>query len=319
MPQTSESHTAPPPGERKDNGSRRKENLNDLVGKFVKKLRRIWGPRRDMEALRAFVREVLAQPASRSGVLAAERMLLANVLKLRERKVSDCLMQRADIVASDIERGMQGVIELMSQHAHSRIPIYRETLDDVIGMIHMKDVVHCLAQGQERTIGDLLRPVLYVAPSMPAAKLMLQMLQTRQHMAMVVDEFGGIDGLVTIEDLVEQVVGEIEDEHDLPPSPLIVARADGVLLVDARTTLEEFQNKTGHRLPPLEAEGVDTLGGYVANFAGHVPHLGEIIICAGLAFDVQEMDQGSVRRLRVRPARKNEESANTPNQDAPLG
>lgn len=313
MRKTPEPHAVPPaPGTHTREASRGKETLNDLVGNFVKKLRRMWGPRRDMEALRAFVREVLSLPSSRSGVQAAERMLLANVLKLRERKVGDCLMHRADIIASDIDNGMQGVIELMSRHAHSRIPIYRETLDDVIGMIHMKDVVHCLAQGQERTIADLLRPVLYVAPSMPAAKLMLQMLQSRQHMAMVVDEFGGIDGLVTIEDLVEQVVGEIEDEHDLPPSPLIIARADGVLLVDARTTLEEFQSKTGHVLPPLESDGVDTLGGYVSNFAGHVPHLGEIIICAGLAFDVQELDQGSVKRLRVRPARKNEEAPQPP-------
>lgn len=309
MPQSPHPVSSPSSGERKNSDSRKKENLGGLVGKFVKKLHRIWGPRRDMEALRAFVREVLAQPSARSGIQAAERMLLSNVLKLRERKVSDCFVHRADIIASDIEHGVQGVIELMSLHAHSRIPIYRATLDDVIGMIHMKDIVHCLAQGQERTISDLLRPVIYVAPSMPAAKLMLQMLQSRQHMAMVVDEFGGIDGLVTIEDLVEQVVGEIEDEHDLPSSPMIVSRADGVLLVDARITLEEFQNKTSHVLPPLEAEGVDTLGGYVANLAGHVPHLGEIIICAGLAFDVQEMVQGSVKRLRVRPARKNESSA----------
>ncbi|MER2520752.1 MAG: hemolysin family protein [Bdellovibrionales bacterium] len=263
------------------------------------------------------MREVLAQPSSRSGVQAAERMLLSNVLKLRERKVSDCFVHRTDIISADIDNGMQGVIELMALHAHSRIPIYRETLDDVIGMIHMKDVVHCLAQGQERTIGDLLRPVLYVAHSMPAAKLMLQMLQSRQHMAMVVDEFGGIDGLVTIENLVEQVVGEIEDEHDLPPSPPIVSRADGVLLVDARIALEDFQNKTGYALPPQEAEGVDTLGGYVANHAGHIPHLGEIVVCAGLAFDVQEMDQGSVKRLRVRPARRSEKSSPAPNQDVP--
>ncbi len=141
---------------------------------------------------------------------------------------------------------------------------------------------------------------------MAAAKLLLQMRQTRQHMAMVVDEFGGVDGLVTMEDLVEEVVGDIEDEHDAPPAPTLITRADGTLLVDARLSIEDFGNKTGFNLPPLEGEDIDTLGGYVANLAGHVPRIGEKVAGSGFNFEVLEMDQGRIRRLRIRPAHKPE-------------
>ncbi len=199
---------------------------------------------------------------------------------------------------------MKELVDLMAAHAHSRIPIYRGTLDDVIGMVHMKDILPCIAYSQDRTIADLLRPVLFVVPSMPAGKLLLQMRQTRQHMAMVVDEFGGVDGLVTIEDLVEEIVGEIEDEHDAPPAPTLIARADGTLLVDARLSIADFGSKTGFNLPQLDGEDIDTLGGYVANLAGHVPRIGEKVAGSGFHFEVLEMDQGRIRRLRIRPVQK---------------
>jgi CBS domain containing-hemolysin-like protein len=195
----------------------------------------------------------------------------------------------------------------MAAHAHSRIPIYRETLDDVIGMIHIKDVMPCLTNQKPREIQDLLRPVLFVAPSMPVGKLLLQMRQTRQHMAMVVDEFGGVDGMVTIEDLVEEIVGEIDDEHDAPPAPPIIARADGTLLVDARLPIDDFQQQTGITLPPLDGEDIDTLGGYVAHLAGRVPQIGESFRSdEGLRFDILEMDQSRIARLRVRAPKRSD-------------
>jgi CBS domain containing-hemolysin-like protein len=270
------------------------------------KLRSFVRPPPDAEDLREVVEEILEEPLSESGLSPAERMLLGNIMTLRERRIGDCMLPRADIISADVEANLKELIDLMAAHAHSRIPIYRGTLDDVIGMVHMKDILPCLAYGQERTIADLLRPVLFVAPSMPAGKLLLQMRQSRQHMAMVVDEFGGVDGLVTMEDLMEEIVGEIEDEHDAPPAPTLIARADGTLLVDARLSIADFANKTGFNLPPLEGEDIDTLGGYVANLAGHVPRIGEKVAGNSFHFEVLEMDQGRIRRLRIRPVHKPE-------------
>jgi CBS domain containing-hemolysin-like protein len=146
---------------------------------------------------------------------------------------------------------------------------------------------------------------MYVAPSMPASKLLLQMRHTRQHMAMVIDEFGGIDGVVSIEDLVEEIVGEIDDEHDAPGAPPIITRADGTLLIDARLTIEAFEYQTGIHLPPLDGQDVDTVGGYVAHLAGRVPHVGENFPSeSGLSFEVLEMDQSRVNRIRIRMPRR---------------
>lgn len=269
------------------------------------KIRHFINPPPDAQVLREVVEELIDEPLSESGISPAERILLANIMALRERKVHDCMIPRADIIGADIESSMAEIVALMATHAHSRIPIYRGTLDEVIGMVHMKDIMPCLAYDQNRAISDLLRPVSFVAPSMPASKLLLQMRQTRQHMALVVDEFGGIDGMVTIEDLVEEIVGEIEDEHDAPAAPPIITRTDGTLLVDARLTIEDFESQTRINLPELiEGEDIDTLGGYVAQMAGRVPTIGESFRNAdGMSFEVLEMDQSRIKRLRIRTQR----------------
>jgi CBS domain containing-hemolysin-like protein len=270
-------------------------------------------PPPDADVLREVVEEIIDEPLSESGISQAERMLLGNIMNLRERKAGDCMVPRGEIIAADVNSNLKELVELMATHAHSRIPIYRGTLDDVIGMVHMKDVMPCLAYHQVRTIPDLLRPVLFAAPSMPASKLLLQMRSTRQHMAVVVDEFGGIDGLVTIEDLMEEIVGEIEDEHDMPPSVPIITRADGTLLVDARLMIEEFEAQTGITLPAVDGEDIDTLGGYVTSLAGRVPHIGESFRTdSGLNFEVLEMDQTRIKRLRIRGPKRVEETDVSP-------
>jgi CBS domain containing-hemolysin-like protein len=269
-------------------------------------------PRPDSEVLREVVEEMIEEPTSESGISQAERMLLANIMNLRERTAADCMVPRADIIAADVSTPIRELIDLMAAHAHSRIPIYRDTLDDVIGMVHMKDIIPCIAHNQSRIIADLLRPVMFVAPSMSASRLLLQMRQTRQHMALVVDEFGGIDGLVTIEDLVEEIVGEIEDEHDTPSTAAIITRADGTLLVDARLPLEEFEARTGVNLDLREEGDVDTLGGYVGNLAGRVPSIGETFQNEnGVIFEVLEMDQVRIKRVRIRGLRRHEASKDT--------
>jgi CBS domain containing-hemolysin-like protein len=284
------------------------ETARTLCSDLWHKFAHLISPRADAEVLREMVEELVEDPLSESGLSSAERTVLSNILKLRERRVIDCMVPRADIVALDANASLKELADVMSLNGYSRIPIYRGTLDDVIGMVHVKDIVPFLAQQKPCVIPDILRPVLYVAPSMPASKLLLQMRQARQHMAVVIDEFGGVDGLVTIEDLVEEIVGEIEDEHDVPPPPPVIARPDGTILADARLAIDAFEAQANIRLPHLDGEELDTLGGYVSHLAGRVPHVGEIIHSpSGMTFEVLEMEQSRVNRLRIRAPRRAEE------------
>ncbi len=270
--------------------------------------RRVWrrlihaiSPPADAHILREVVEELIDEPSSSSGLSSAERTLLGNIIHLRERKVADCMVPRADIIACDIQTSLKDLCAVMMDHNYSRIPIYRGTLDDVIGIVHVKDVLPWAMNPQPRDLADLLRPVIYVVPSMPASKLLVNMRQTRQHLAIVVDEFGGTDGVVTIEDLVELIVGEIEDEHDDQESPPIVPRADGSMTADARLSIDDFEQQTGLRLPDLDGQDVDTLGGYVTGLAGRMPRLGESFEHpSGLGFDVLDMDSSRIKRLRIR-------------------
>jgi len=189
----------------------------------------------------------------------------------------------------------------MVEQGHSRVPVYRETLDDVIGFVHVKDVLGPVAEHRETKLAPLLRKVLFVAPSAPILDLLVQMRQARTHIAMVVDEFGGIDGLVTIEDLIEEIVGEIEDEHDVAGGPSLVERSDGSLIADARTPIEVLEEHEGARLrSDGDQEEVDTLGGLVSSLAGRVPKRGEVIAHPlGIEFEVLDADPRRIKRLRV--------------------
>ncbi len=239
---------------------------------------------------------------------ADERLLIENIRKLHERAAGDVMVPRVDIFALDLETPLGEVVRQVVEHRHSRVPIYRETLDGVIGFIHVKDVLALTADGAEEKVVGILREVLLVAPSLPILDLLVQMRQARTHIAMVVDEFGGIDGLVTIEDLIEEIVGEIEDEHDRAGGPRLIERADGSLIADARTPIEELENRRGIRLRPVEGEGeVETLGGLVSILAGRVPRRGEVIAHpSGIEFEVLDGDPRRVKRLRVRGAEKAE-------------
>ena len=259
-----------------------------------------WNGSSEVIALREAIEELIEETTTENGAPNAERTLLANIVKFRALEAGDCMVPRADIIAVDVASDLKQLVAVMAESTHSRIPVYRGTLDEALGMIHMKDVMVCMAHQRECAINDLLRPVLFVPPSMPASRLLLQMRQTRQHMAMVVDEFGGIDGMVTIEDLVEQVVGEIEDEHDDPATPDVIVRSDGSLLAEGRLTIEDFEARVGPRLTDAERETIDTLGGYVFHLAGHVPQIGETVKGAdGLSFEVLETDQNRIKRVRV--------------------
>jgi hemolysin (HlyC) family protein len=230
-----------------------------------------------------------------------EGSLLLNILKLRDLTAEDIMVPRADVIAVPLDVGLDELVRAMISHGHSRLPIFRETLDDAVGMVHVKDVLACLAGERGFDLMAIRRELLFIAPSMPVLDLLLEMRMKRVHMALVVDEFGGIDGLVTIEDVVEEIVGEIEDEHDIAEGPRLVARADGTLVADARATIEEFEEKVGRVLTEDERkEDVDTLAGLVVAIAGRVPARGELITHAsGIAFEVLDADPRRIKRLKI--------------------
>ncbi len=236
-----------------------------------------------------------------------EHTLIANVLKLGTVTIEDAMVPRADIDAVEDTTPLDEVVAAMIKKGHSRIPVYQGTLDDVIGMIHIRDVLGAV----ERTNGSMKRPnlrslvreVLFVAPSMRVLDLLLQMRKSRNHMALVVDEYGGIDGLVTIEDLVEEIVGEIEEEHEAATAPRMEDRPDGTVVADARLPIGELEERAGPLVAGTEDEGdVDTLGGFVSVLAGRVPVRGELIVHeeSGLEFEIMDADPRRVKRLRVR-------------------
>lgn len=230
-----------------------------------------------------------------------ERTLLSNILRLRDQTAYDVMVPRADINAIEVKASLQEIIKLVQDTGHSRYPIYRESLDDAIGLVHIKDVLLLQASEKNFSLQRILRRVLYVSPSIRVLDLLLEMRLKRTHMALVVDEYGGVDGLVTIENLVEQITGEIEDEHDRAVEPDFVEYPDGVIEADARMPLTELEARVGPLLDEEDREDIDTLGGLVFYLAGRVPSRGELIgHPSGLEFEVVEADPRRIKRLRLR-------------------
>ena len=273
-------------------------SLMDTVRGWLRGVRRL---RNGESSVRDTLEELIEERDDADAPIAEdERVLLANILDLSDRTVHDVMVPRADIAAVDKAAPRSQVISLMTREGHSRVPVFGDTLDDVIGMIHIKDVA-AKSEDEAFNLSGMVRRVLFVSPSMQVLELLLEMRVTRSHMALVVDEYGGVDGLVTIEDLVEEIVGEIEDEHDRGTEPTLVKRTDGSLDADARATLEALEKITGPVVAEEERAEIDTLGGLVFSLAGHVPIRGELISHpSGLEFEVIEADPRRIKRLRVR-------------------
>jgi CBS domain containing-hemolysin-like protein len=214
------------------------------------------------------------------------------------------MVPRADIVALRVDLTLDETLQRLREEQHSRLPIYRSELDDVVGMVHIKDVFAYIGRPEEFSLEKLLRRPLMVAPQAPVLDLLVQMRQARVHLALVVDEYGGIDGLVTIEDLVETIVGDIADEHDEVEGPLVTERQDGTLDVAARCSIEDFEERLGPVLTPEErASSIDTVGGLVFTLAGRVPARNEIITHphSGMEFQVLDADPRHILKVRVWP------------------
>lgn len=297
-----------------DSQANRNGSRNGSLGSAPQKspMRWIWslfGRRNEGPSLRESLEEVIEEHViAEEDINPEERTMLMNVLSFGELTAEDVMVPRADIVAVESSMPMPEVIRKFGEASHSRMPIYRETLDDVIGMLHVKDILKSWSEAAENGVEDMLRiqdvrrDVLFVAPSMPVADLLMQMRATRIHMALVVDEFGGIDGLATTEDVIEEIIGEIEDEHDTDSVPMIVEGGDGVLYIDARLPLEEFEAKMGiENLAEDREDEIDTVGGLLFTLAGRVPARGEVITHPlGLEFEVIDADPRRLKRLRVR-------------------
>jgi magnesium and cobalt transporter len=238
--------------------------------------------------------------------------LIANVLHLRNRTAWDVMVPRVDIVAVDFDTPFDRVVEIMIEEGHSRLPVYKDDLDHIQGMIHVKDVLAFVASGKQTTPAKLMRKVLFAAPSASILDMLTQMRAQRVHMAFVVDEFGGIDGLITIEDLVEEIVGDIEDEYDDATPQHVMERPDGSLIVDTRMPISELEEMLGQDLlPPDSAEEVDTVGGLCFMLAGHIPQRGEVLEHPeGFILEVLDADQRRVRRLRIRRKPTDQPSSN---------
>lgn len=276
--------------------------------------------------LRELIEDALAR--STSGTLSPqERNMLRRILRFGALTVEDVMVPRADIVAVDDSVSIEELMRVFRTAEHSRVPVYRETLDDPRGMIHIRDLMSWITEqangddelglGQvdlKKSVGaiKIARELIYVPPSMSVLDLLLKMQSSQLHLALVVDEYGGTDGLVSIEDLVEEIVGEIADEHDVEDEPLIHVDPRLGLVCDARTPVEDLEEHLGIDLVSDEQEeDIDTLGGVVFSIAGRIPARGELVRHAsGIEFEVLDADPRRIKKLRIHVP-KDQEKADT--------
>ncbi len=259
--------------------------------------------------LRLFARAPAPVPRASDARSQAASDLVDHAQAFKSLAVADVMTPRADIVAVELGETLDGLVAAFADSEHSRLPVYREDLDDPVGVVHLKDVFKLLAKpggtagSKPPVLASLMRQTLYVPPSMRAADLLHRMQNRRIHLAMVIDEFGGVDGLVTLEDVIESVVGEIDDEHDEASTVRIVPRGGGVFDVDARVGLDELADSLGRELATgLPDEDVDTVAGLVTTLAGRLPQRGEVIAHPdGFEFEVLDADPRRIKRLRIRP------------------
>lgn len=229
-----------------------------------------------------------------------ESTLLRNILNLKDLTAESLMVPRADIVSIDLTEDVDSVMAQICSANHSRLPVHNGSMDVIQGMIHIKDLMPHLLAGSNPDLKKLMRPVLFVSPSIWVMDLLHEMRLKRRHLALVVDEFGGVDGLITIEDLVEEIVGEIEDEHDEMEMPRFELIDDDTAISDARLELEDLEKLVGPLVDDAEREEIDTVAGLVFSLAGRVPVRGEVIRHpCGLEFVVLEGDPRRITLLKI--------------------
>jgi magnesium and cobalt transporter len=285
--------------------ARRESSPPSLIESLVRRVRELaWRGESEPGGIRDALEELITEAEEEGATTFSEEgvELVRNALNFGELRVDDVMIPRADIRGVAADSSLRDVIAAMQAANHSRLVVYREHLDEVLGIVHIKDLLPFWGDGEGLVLEQVMRPILVVPPSMRVLDLLLEMRATRNRMAVVVDEFGGTDGLVTIEDVVEELVGELEDEHDRAQPPQLTPNADGTI------DLEELEERLGiELLGEDDRDEADTLGGLIFLLVDRVPTRGEVVTHpSGLEFEVVEADPRRIKRVRIRkvPARE---------------
>ncbi len=252
------------------------------------------------ESIQGAIEESSKNGHDNSNLTNKEKTILENILTINKLKASDIMVPRAEIISASYQSNYDDLILIINKESHYRIPIYRKDLDDVIGMVHIKDLIKFISSSskEEFQIKNIMKDILFVPPSMPVLNILLKMQSTKLHMALVIDEHGGTDGLVTIEDLVEEIVGEIQDEHDNEEIIDFKKIDDKTFVADAKMEVNDFIQRTKM---DFNSDKVDTLGGYVFSLINRVPHKGEIIKTEDkkYAFEIIDADPRKIKVLKI--------------------
>jgi len=275
----------------------KKENLN-IISKLIKKINFLGNNQSLRDSIKDVIDEKSNEESQNIDLSSKEKSILSNILSINKLKADDVMIPRASIVAISQDSSFQNIIDTIDKESHSRMPVFRKDLDDVLGMIHIKDIIKFSGSNHnDFNIKKIMREVLFVPPTMPVMNLLLKMQATKLHMALVIDEHGGTDGLITIEDVIEEIVGEIEDEHDKDDDFNFKKIDSNTFEAKADMTLDDFNHESN--LSIVE-ENVDTLGGYIFSKINRVPYAGEVIkVDNAYRFEIIEADPRKIKKIRI--------------------
>ena len=275
----------------------KKENLN-IISKLIKKINFLGNNQSLRDSIKDVIDEKSNEESQNIDLSSKEKSILSNILSINKLKADDVMIPRASIVAISQDSSFQNIIDTIDKESHSRMPVFRKDLDDVLGMIHIKDIIKFSGSNHnDFNIKKIMREVLFVPPTMPVMNLLLKMQATKLHMALVIDEHGGTDGLITIEDVIEEIVWEIEDEHDIDDDFNFKKIDSNTFEAKADMTLDDFNHESN--LSIVE-ENVDTLGGYIFSKINRVPYAGEVIkVDNTYQFEIIEADPRKIKKIRI--------------------
>ena len=276
----------------------KKENTN-IISKLIKKVNFL---NNNNQSLRDSIKDVIDEKSQAESydvdLSKKEKSILSNILSINKFKVGDAMIPRASIIAVQQNYSFEEITNIINKESHSRMPVYRKDLDDILGMVHIKDIIRFSgSQSETFDIKSILREILFVPPTMPVMNLLLKMQATKLHMALVIDEHGGTDGLITIEDVIEEIVGEIEDEHDKDDDFNFKRINTNTFEVKAEMTIDEFNKETNFNISNDE---VDTIGGYIFSKINRVPFTGEVInIENQYQFEIIDADPRKIKKIKI--------------------
>ena len=276
----------------------KKENIN-IISKLIKKINFL---NNNNQSLRDSIKDVIDEKSQTESydvdLSKKEKSILSNILSINKFKVGDAMIPRASIIAIQQNYSFEEITNIINKESHSRMPVYRKDLDDILGMVHIKDIIRFSgSQSETFDIKSILREILFVPPTMPVMNLLLKMQATKLHMALVIDEHGGTDGLITIEDVIEEIVGEIEDEHDKDDDFNFKRINTNTFEVKAEMTIDEFNKETNFNISNDE---VDTIGGYIFSKINRVPFTGEVInIENQYQFEIIDADPRKIKKIKI--------------------